>query len=955
MKKVLLLVMVILSSFLVVNEVKADQNVDTLYIHYYRYAGDYANWDAWIWQSSPTSEGGAAYTFETDETAVDYNYGGVVSEIDISEAFPDVTEIGIIIRRGGDSWLEKDTGGDRYVEIPSTSANGEVHLYFVEGDVNIGTSLTDPDGPNRFPKFKQAYFTSLNEIFFTATEWLPAINVELLVDGVRDDTAVVVTNQFTGTITLQNELDFGKSYVVEATFPSDSTVNNLAVTYDGIYDTQEFEDEFAYDGDLGAITSTDETTFRVWAPISDSIDLNLYDTGTPLKYGGTDTPTKTVSMTKGENGTWYYTEDSNLHGTYYTYTVTNGSKTSEIVDPYAKSVGINGLRGLVVDFAQVNPLGFEYNDRPDNIDEYTDAVIYELHVRDLTMSDTWNGLETNRGKYLGLIESGTTYEGATTGFDHLVELGVTHIQILPFFDYGVVDETKLDEEDYNAFNWGYMPLNFNALEGTYSSDPYDGLKRIEEMKQVTMAFGDAGIRVNMDVVYNHHGLTAESNFELLVPGYYFRKTSSGTFSNGSGTGNETASERAMMRKFMVDSTVFWATEYNISGFRFDLMGLHDTETMNEIATQLRLIDETIMIYGEPWTGGTTPLDEGLKADKANLAEMPFVGAFNDDIRDGIKGSVFAREQGGYVQGDFSSTYLTKVKYGVVGGIAYPGLDGTKLSRNYIWHTEPYKTLNYVACHDNNTLYDKLYLTLEEDNLLDLIVPMQKQSYGLVLTSQGISFIHAGDEFLRSKPAESGSGFDHNSYESPDSVNQIDWSLKVSEDGLNVYNYIKGLIALRLGHDSFRMTNSTDIIDNLDFVYEDEEGIIAYTISNDASNDAYESILVISNANDKNTRLELPTGGAWVLIVNDEEAILEEPEIYKGGQKISVEEHSVYVLFRGLSDTVSDPIDTAGAIALAAEEAATLNDYSAVPTIIISVSSAVVVLGAVAFFIIKRRK
>lgn len=954
MKKILLFVMILLSSFLVVNVVKADQEVDTLYIHYYRYAGDYSDWDAWVWQNLPESEGGSGYSFVTDETDSEYNYGGVVSEIDITEAFPDVTEIGIILRRGGGNWDEKDTGGDRYVEIPSTSSNGEVHLYFVEGDLRIGTSLDDTEGPDRYPKFKQAYFTSLNTIYYTATESVPSLNVRVKIDDVVDTTATVVADGTSGTITLLNELDFGKSYVVEATFTSDSSINDLAVTYDGIYDTQEFEDEFEYDGDLGAIANGNQTTFRVWAPISDSMELNLYSTGTPLSSGGSDTPLKTVSMTKDVNGTWVYTEATNLHGTYYTYSVTNGSRTSEVVDPYAKGVGVNGVRGLVVDFSQVNPTGFAYNDRPDNIDNYTDAVIYELHVRDLTMSDTWNGTEVNRGKYLGLIESGTKYEGATTGFDHLKELGITHIQILPFFDYGVVDETKLDDADYNSFNWGYMPLNFNALEGTYSSDPYDGLERIREMKEVITTFGENDIRINMDVVYNHHGLTAESNFEKLVPGYYFRKTSSGSFSNGSGTGNETASERVMMRKFMVDSTVFWATEYNISGFRFDLMGLHDTETMNQIATALRAIDETIMIYGEPWTGGTTPLDESLKADKANLADMPYVGAFNDDIRDGIKGSVFAREQGGYVQGDFSSTYLNKVKYGIVGGIAYPGIDGTKLSRTYIWHTEPYKTLNYVACHDNNTLHDKLYLTLEENNDLDKLVPMQKQSYGLVLTSQGISFIHAGDEFLRSKPLVNGSGFDHNSYESPDSVNQIDWSLKVSEDGLDVYNYVKGLIALRLGHDSFRMTNSTDIINNVNFVYEDQEGIIAYTIDNTASNDAYESILVISNANDKNTRITLPTGGAWVLLGNDEESILEEPKVLKGGKTISVEEHSVYILFRGLSDTI-DPIDTTGAIALAANEAATLNDYSPVPTIIISVSGALVVLGGALLFILKRRK
>ncbi|HPG44026.1 MAG TPA: alpha-amylase family glycosyl hydrolase, partial [Acholeplasmataceae bacterium] len=341
----------------------------------------------------------------------------------------------------------------------------------------------------------------------------------------------------------------------------------------------------------------------LWAPISSAVTLNLYQTGTPANYGGSDTPTQTIPMIKGDQGVYMVEVNQSLHGTYYTYSVTNGSSTYEVIDPYAKSSGVNGLRGLVVDFSQINPEGFEYNDRPDNMNSYTDAIIYELHVRDLTTHSSWNGTEANRGKYLGLIEKGTSYQGVSTGFDHIVELGVTHVQLLPFFDYGVVDETKVGDVGYNAFNWGYMPLNFNVLEGTYSSDPYNGLTRVIEMKQVVQAFHEENIRINMDVVYNHTGLSADSNFNLIIPGYYHRKTDTGAFSNGSGTGNETASERYMVRKFMVDSVLFWATEYNLSGFRFDLMALHDIETMELIAEELHAIDPTIMVYGEPWMGG----------------------------------------------------------------------------------------------------------------------------------------------------------------------------------------------------------------------------------------------------------------------------------------------------------------------------------------------------------------
>lgn len=932
MKKILVLILMTISSVLLINYVKADSSVDTIFIHYYRFGGDYDQWNMWIWQSQPTSEEGSAYQFETDNTAVEYNFGGVVTEIDVADNFPGVEELGFLVRKG--DWLEKDISSDRFVEIPETSSNGEYHIYLVEGDVAIGTSLLDPEGPVKSPKFKLAYFTSMNTITYSATESIPEANIQVTVDDIPIDIDTIVTDGSSGVITLTDELDFSNKYMIEATFPSDSSTNDYAVTFDGIYDTEAFETAYAYDGELGAIVDGNTTTFRVWAPVSESVTLNLYLTGTPESLGGEDTPLRTETMTAGEKGTFYYEESANLHGYYYTYSVKNGSTTNEVVDPYAKGVGINGLRGLVVDFSLTNPDGFEYNDRPDNMTSYTDAIIYELHVRDLTTHSTWNGTEANRGKYLGLVESGTTYEGVTTGFDHLVELGVTHVQLLPFFDFGVVDETRLDDDTYNAFNWGYMPLNFNALEGSYSSDPYDGLRRIEEMKQVIMSFGESGIRVNMDVVYNHHGLTSASNFEQIVPGYYFRKTASGAFSNGSGTGNETASERAMMQKFIVDSTLFWASEYNISGFRFDLMGLHDTETMNMVTTSLREIDSTIMVYGEPWTGGTTPLPENQKADKTNLDSMSYVGAFNDDIRDGIKGSVFAREQGGFIQGDFSEMYLTKVKYGIVGGTAYPGINASRLSKTKIWHTEPTKTINYVACHDNNTLYDKLYLTLEEDGLLDLIVPLQKQAYGIVLTSQGISFIHAGDEFLRSKPLASGTGFDHNSYESPDSVNQIRWDLKTSADGSEVYNYIKGLIELRESHSSFRMTNSTDILANLDFMYEDKEGIIAYSLTNDASQDTYGNILVIQNANDKNTRLKLPENGGWVVVVNDEAAGTETLETFKGGQTVSFAEHSTYVMYQ-------DP---------------TIEDYSPVTAIIISsLSGLVVIAGAVMLIMLKKKK
>lgn len=923
MKKILVLFMLLFSFSGLLQQIEAEEASTDIYLHYYRYGGDATDWSVWAWQYEPTGEEGTSFDFVTDDTAVEYNYGGAVAVINISDNFPDITKMGLIIKKG--AWAEKDVATDRFIEIPANSTDGEIHYYLVEGDPRIGTSIDDPNGPNKNPKFSFAYFTEMNTITFSATETIPSANIKVYADDIEESIESIIVEENSGTIVLTNDLSFSKKYTIEATFTSTSSIGDYKVTFDGIYDSEEFEDAYTYEGDLGAIINENQTIFRVWAPVSESVTLNLYDTGTNENDGGTDTPTNTIVMVEGSNGTFEYTADSNLHGTYYTFSVTNGGITNEVVDPYAKSVGVNGYRGLVVDFSQVNPAGFSYNDRPDTFINNTDAIIYELHIRDLSVSPTWNGTEANRGKLLGLIEEGTTYEGETTGFDHLLELGITHVQLLPFFDFGMVDETRLDDDDYNLFNWGYMPLNFNAIQGSYASDPYDGLVRINEMKQVIMAYSEADIRVNMDVVYNHTGQSADSNFSLIVPGYYYRMNDNGSFSNGSGTGNETASERSMMRKFMIDSLVFWASEYNLSGFRFDLMSLHDVETMELLAEELHNIDPTIMVYGEPWTGGTSTLPAEEMASKNNLAEITGVGAFNDATRDGIKGSVFAREQGGFIQGDFSQ--INKVKYGIVGGISHPSVLYTA------WHKDPNKTINYVACHDNNTLYDKLYLTLEEDDDLDLILPLAKQSYGIIFTSQGVSFIHAGDEFLRSKPDESGNGFDHNSYESPDSVNQIDWSLKTSENGADMYAYVKGLIELRNSHESFKMADSQDILSNLSFLYEDEEGVIVYQISNDASNDEFENILVIQNVRNKNARIKLPTEGGWILIADNEVAGKTEIDTYKGGTTISVEEHSTYILYQDV----------------------TIPDYNPLPTIILSIVGGLSVLAIGAFIVITKLK
>ena len=934
MKKILIFAfMVPLIAFMFQLIVSA-QAVTDVYIHYYRYQADYTDWNLWVWQSKPVSQEGASYSFDEDDTATIFNYGGVVTQITLEGDLADTAELGFIVRKG--DWAQKDIDNDRFITIPADHTSNELHIYLVEGDARIGYGMDDEDGPDKSPKFKLAYFTQLNRIDFVATELISVDNITVYKDDVELTTSVKSVDGTTGYIVLNEEIDFSKTYKIEAIF-SDDSVNDYIVTYDGIYDSEEFEDAFGYEGDdLGAIVNGTTTTFKLWAPVSSAVSLNLYNTGSTERYGGTDTPTQVVPMTKGEKGVFSVSFNTSLHGTYYTYTVTNGSSSYEVIDPYAKSSGINGIRGLVVDFEILNPDDFAYNDRPDMMDSYTDAIIYELHVRDLTTHSSWNGSAENRGKYLGLIEKGTTYNGVSTGFDHIVELGVTHVQLLPFFDYGVVDEARVGEAGYNAFNWGYMPLNFNVLEGTYSSDPYDGLSRIVEMKQVVQAFHEENIRINMDVVYNHTGLSADSNLNLIIPGYYHRKTSNGAFSNGSGTGNETASERLMVRKFFVDSVLFWATEYNLSGFRFDLMALHDLETMQEIADELHAIDPTIMVYGEPWMGGTSTLPAADQAGKANLYLLDGVGAFNDDLRDGVKGSVFARAEGGFIQGNFSNQTIQRLRYGISGGIAHPQVTGSALSNLKVWHTEPTKTINYVTAHDNNTLHDKLYQTLEEDGDLDLIPALMKQANAMVLLSQGVSFLHAGDEFMRSKPLASGNGFDHNSYQSPDTVNQMRWDLKANEQEMEIFEYYKDLIEFRKNHPALRMTTPAEIIANLDFIYTDVTGIMAYQLTNGETDDAFEEMLIIHNANRKATKLKLPTGGGWVLVGNQNGLSDETIQTYEGGSRMNVSAHATYVLYRDL----------------------TIGDYDATPLIIgLSAGGSALVAGGIflTLHIIKKKK
>lgn len=598
--------------------------------------------------------------------------------------------------------------------------------------------------------------------------------------------------------------------------------------------------------DLGLTYSAARSSFRIWAPTAEKVQLRFYTQGT----GGE--PVETKEMKKDKDGTWIISLTGNQQGRFYTFSaLINGQWMAEVPDPYAKATGVNGKRAMVIDLPATNPQGWS-DDRSPALPQATDAVIYELHIRDASIAVN-SGIQ-QKGKFPGLTEKGTTNSaGLSTGLDHLKELGVTHIHLLPFFDYNSVDETNPDKK----YNWGYDPLNYNVPEGSYSTNAYDGAVRIKEFKQLVKALHENGMKVVMDVVYNHTGLTDNSNFNQLVPGYYYRQTADGKLSNATACGNETASERAMMRKFIIESLAYWVKEYHIDGFRVDLMGVHDIVTMNLASRELNRIKPGILLYGEGWTAGSSPLPDSVRALKKNVSKLEKMAVFSDDIRDGIKGSVFDHEDRGFVSG--KAGMEESVKFGIVASCQHPQVDYAKVNYSKSpYAKQPFQTVTYAECHDNHTLWDKLTISAK-DATEEQRKQMHKLALSIVLTSQGIPFLHAGTEFLRSKKGV------ENSFESPDSINAIDWGQKTKHK--DVVDYVKGLIALRKAHPAFRMTSSSAVAANLRFL-KTGPGIVAYILNGSAVNDQWKKILVCFNGNAEQKMLSVQ--GKWQTAVKNNE-------------------------------------------------------------------------------------
>lgn len=625
--------------------------------------------------------------------------------------------------------------------------------------------------------------------------------------------------------------------------------------------------------DLGVTWSPEKTVFKIWAPTASAVKLRLYAAGEGGKA------LQTHNLTKAQQGVWELTINQDLKNQYYTFqTNINGRWLKERPDIYARTVGVNGKRGMIVDLASTNPKKWALDKKPAQ-KNFTDIIIYELHVRDLSMSAN-SGIE-HKGKFLGLAETKTkSPDGTVTGLDHIKSLGVTHVHLLPSFDYNSIDETKPEAREYN---WGYDPLNYNVPEGSYATDPYDGNVRIREFKKMVQTLHANGLRVILDVVYNHTCDTS-ANFNQFVPGYFYRHTAGGAYSNATGCGNETASEKAMMRQYMIESVVYWAKEYHLDGFRFDLMGVHDIETMNAISAALHKVDTTIFIYGEGWAAGNSPLAEDLRAVKKNTSKLDKIAVFSDDIRDGIKGGWSDVKSKGFVSG--APGKAESVKFGIVGSVQHPQVDYTKVNYSKApWAAEPYQTITYVSCHDDNTLWDRLKISNPNASEAELI-KMDKLANTIVFTSQGVAFLHAGEEMLRTKNGVA------NSFQSPDSINELDWSRKAKYKG--VFNYYKSLIALRKHHPAFRMPSAQMIREHLKFIDTKDENLIAYQISGNANGDNWRNIMVVLNGNTSSTKFSLPDG-RWRLVA-DGRTIDEKSMKSVNGGTIILPATSAYVLY-----------------------------------------------------------
>ncbi len=786
------------------------------------------SYNVWLWADGLN---GTAYEFNKNGSAFALDADGAAVGSWLLEGTATAQSIGFIIRTN--NW-DKDPDGDRFItSFKDVDGTPTAEIWVKSGSKYIWTKK-----PSTTPSFLGAQVTDLNKIKLTFDNRFD-VEVEKANFEVKDSNGANVAVAswspiagsdlagWTTTMTLVEDVRIGTAYTI-----SHPVYGSQESDLGSLWTRQEFNSKYYYDDvqgdgvkDLGNTYSPSSTDFRVWAPTSDQLQLVTYQSAakdaTPTVY----------EMTKDVKGTWVYNLPGDQDGTIYMYRARFGSKVNEAIDPYARAVTINGDRGVVVNLATTNPAGWESTKRPAfNSGNPTDAIIYELHVRDFSIDASSGVSSANRGKYLAFTENNTKYTSAgkttATGLAAMKDLGITHVELLPVYDFGSVDETGAG----NQFNWGYDPKNYNVPEGSYSSNAADPKTRIKELKQAVMAMHSNGLRVNMDVVYNHVQDSTNFSFEKLVPGYWYRRDATGTKTSGSGCGNDTATENPMVSKYIQDSVKYWATEYKMDGFRFDLMGLIDIRTMNAVRTQLNDIDPTIIMLGEGWNMGTLP--EQDRATQLNSNKIPGIATFNQIIRDGMKGSVWSEDSIGWVSGRYGD--FASVQSGIVANAPFPGLAGA-----WIGGIEPDQTINYIESHDNTTFADRLRKSMGMNLPMTTIAKTSKLGTGILFVSQGIPFLHAGQEYLRTK------NFEHNSYNLTDAINSLKYKNRITYAS-NV-SFLKGLISIRKAHKAFRMTTAKQITDNLTFL-NGTFGQIGWKLNGKAVGDSWGSIVILANSN-----------------------------------------------------------------------------------------------------------
>lgn len=845
------------SAFTVSNPSAVDNNEITVNIYYKRADGTYTvpnvdGTDTGKWNASVSVNNASATRKDFEE----YTDDGAKLTMTVNGRETRSLKIKTRLSTASREWMQQEE--EQTVDLLDI-VSGTVNVYLnSEGtngkSGNVSKSLTFGDDIVACNKITEAQY-DYDKATVSVKTLKPLSNPEAglkLVGAGNSEIEVskIEENEGSYVLTLNESLDLKDLSDTKVQLTEDTKQYGYSINCDNAYASDKFEKDYTYDGDdLGATYSEESTTFKVWAPTAKEVEVQLYATGSDDETGAKTLGT--YSMTggsKNDKGVWTVTVPKDLNKIYYTYKVTVNGETIEAVDPYARTTGVNGKRGMVIDLNSTNPKS-GWNEIEDQPESYTDATIYELHVRDFSI-DASSGIE-NKGKFLALTEEGTTVNGVkgnpSTGLDYLKEMGITHLHLLPIYDYGSVDETKCD-----TFNWGYDPVNYNTPEGSYSTNPYNGEVRVKEMKEMVDTLHKNNIGVIMDVVYNHVYNADEFSFNQIVPGYFSRVNS-----NASGCGNDTASERAMVRKFIVDSVVYWAEEYHLDGFRFDLVGLLDTETINKIVTEVHKIRPDIIFYGEGWDMDWTNKEPGTEmAKQGNASKTPGFAYFSDSMRNLLGGN----------NGN---------SLGFVSGADYENMEND-LVNNFMakpwWTNNPSQVVQYASCHDNYTLVDKLVKSTGASGVTPDIIKMNNLAASIYMTSQGIPFIHAGEEMLREKIEADGSRCE-NSYNASDAVNSIKWDKLLNETYAKNSEYYQGLIAFRKAHPALSLSTSAGVGSKVVEINTENrlvsfriDGGVNQSVGEDGLENEAESIFLIFNANNDAKTVDLPEG-SWRVYIN----------------------------------------------------------------------------------------